>query len=487
MTGRMVNSVVRSHEIRSAISSKGLLVSLAEEDGDLPVHERLYRRIRSLIQSGVMMRGARLASSRALADHLGISRNSVLAAVDRLIADGWLEAHRGAGVYISYSGPSVARETIPRPRDALGSPLDLFPTSLWKQLQSRRWATISSFDLQFGDALGWPALRQAIAAQVGLARGLACSPDQVLVTTSVPAAIDLALRALALTGADVWVEDPSYHASRQALENCGVRMVPIPVDDFGMDVEFARRETPGARAALVTPACQFPTCVSMSNSRRERLLRWAAESEAWILEDDYDWQSGDRKQLPLPLAAREPSRTIYIDSFNPVLFPALRIAFMICPAALIDRFAAVRVGLDQHSNAPNQMILADFIEGGHLDRHLSRLASAYPERRAVLLDCLERELSDVLEPHRRSIGTHAVATLRACGEDEFVSACFSEHIAVEGMQPYRMCKTPRQDVLFGYAGFTVGEIRDAAAAMRRAATALAGSRHPHGPGSAPLR
>jgi GntR family transcriptional regulator/MocR family aminotransferase len=476
-----VNSVVRPIETRAA-GPKSLLVSLTNEDGELPVHERLYRRIRLLIQSGAIPRGGRLASSRSLARHLGISRNSVLAAVDRLVADGWLESRPGSGVFVSYAGALVGgtagipRRSCGKPL-ALGTrPLDLFPAKLWKQLQSRRWDSIPRQALQLGDALGWPPLREAIATHVALFRGLKCNPNEVIVTTSVPAAIDLAVRALELTGADVWVEDPSYHASKRALQNCGVRMIPIPTDAEGLDVGFAEREAPNARAALVTPACQFPTCVSMSNQRRKTLSRWASDKKAWILEDDYDWQSSDQKRLPAPLAASNASRTIYIDSFNSTLFPALRIAYMICPLDVIDRFAAVRLGLDEHSNVPNQLILTDFIEGGHLDHHIKRLAAAYPERREALLECLERELCDVLTVHRRTIGTHVVASLHTQRESEFVSACAAEGVAMEAMGFYRIRSVTQQEILFGYAGFSPKEIQDAVATIRRAAMSLDRSR-----------
>ncbi|HEY3637819.1 MAG TPA: PLP-dependent aminotransferase family protein [Rhizomicrobium sp.] len=442
---------------------------------ELTVHERVYRQVRSLILSGALPNGAKLPPSRTFAGQLGVSRNTLLAVLDRMIADGWLKARRGSGVYVTYVSPRpgsafVARSVRPPsvPFFMGARATDLFPAQIWNKLQSRRWAGMSGPELEMGEAQGWPALCEAIAAHVSLSRGLHCSPQEVVVTTSVPAAIDLTLRALGIAGGHGWVEEPGYHAPKQSLVNCGVIPAPIPVDDSGIDVVYGQRAFGNAKLAVVTSACQFPSCVTMSEERRGKLLAWARENDAWIIEDDYDWQSTNYRELPPPISAIDNSRTIYVNSFNPILFPALRIAYIICPPSLLERFAAVRIGLDEYANVPNQIVLADFMNSGHLDDHLRRLASAYPERRTALVDAMEREIPDIVVPHKQTAGTHVVVTLLRHSEDEFVALSRENGIVVEGMNVFRLNKSDTAQVLFGFAAFNPTAIRSAVKAIRRA-------------------
>jgi len=448
---------------------------LPDADQNFPLHERVYQRIRWLVLSGAWPRGAKVPPSRALAVQLSVSRNTVLGALDRMIADGWVRARKGSGVYVTYSGPPVPPPAKPGYTDSRGSPLsprahaiDLFPVRLWNKLQSRRWKQISRAGLALGESLGWLPLREAIAAHVTISRGIACGPHEIIVMTSAPAAIDLAIRVLNLSGADAWVEDTGYPASVQSLRNCGMRLMPVSVDESGTDVARGIVAAPHAKLAIVTPACQFPTCAVMTKDRRARLLAWALAHDAWIVEDDYDWQSTDWRHAAKPLAATDRSRTIYVNSFNPILFPALRIAFAVCPPPLLDRIAAVRVGVDEHPNVPNQMILADFINGGHFDDHLRRLAAAYPERRAALVRSLERDLSGTLTPHRKDIGTHVVASLHVHREQQFVDLCAREGIVVRGMGKFRLVPRETEEAVFGFAGFGPGIIAAAVSTIRGA-------------------
>jgi GntR family transcriptional regulator/MocR family aminotransferase len=453
-----------------------ILIRLTDDNAGLPLHERLYQRIRALILSGTLVQGSKLESSRGLAASLGISRNSVLTALDRLIAGGWLEARKGSGVYVrqgrapsqttSFSLSSEAHSRVPFAHGLAA--VDAFPAALWDRLQSRRWKRIPAAALQEGEAMGWPGLRQAICAHVGVARGLQCSPDQVMVTTSVSAALDLAARALGLAGAEVWVEDPGCNGFRLCLQNCSVQLAPVRVDDAGIDIEYGKLMAPNARAALVTPACEFPTCVTMSNARREGLLQWAASQNTWILEGDHDWQSVARKRLSRPLAAIDGSRTIYFDSFNSMLFPALRIGYLICPSSLVDRFIAVRMGVDGHSNVPNQMVMADFINGGHLDDHLRRLHALYGERRGTLIQSLDRVLPDHLTIFERDSGTRVVASIRSYSEDEFTSRSAAIGVSVRAMSRYRLLPSASQQAVFGYAAFSKPAIVSAVTNLRRA-------------------
>ena len=443
-------------------------------DADLPLHERVYQRIRWLVLSGAWPRGARVPPSRVLAAQMAVSRNTILNALDRVIADGWVRGRKGSGVYVTYSGPPVAPPAKPGSTISRGPPLlpcaraiDLFPAPLWNRLQSRRRKQISGAALTQGDALGWLPLREAVAAHVTLSRGIECGPDEIIVTTSTPAAIDLAIRALHLEGADAWVEDPGYPAAVQYFRNCGMRLVPVPVDDAGMEVARGLTAAPDAKLAIVTPACQFPTCTVMTEERRAALRAWASAHDAWIVEDDFDWQSTDWRPVRKRVAT-DRARTIYVDSFNPILFPALGIAFAVCPSSLLDRFAEMQVGMDEYPSLPNQMILTDFLNGGHLDDHLRRLAAAYPERRGALDKCIERDLSGIVTPQRKDSGTHVVASLHIHREQEFVDLCLREGIIASGMNKFRLVPRETREVVFGCAGFPPAAIAAAVATIRRA-------------------
>ena len=446
-----------------------------ETDADLHLHEQVYKRFRGLILTGAWPLGTRLPGSRTLASQLAVSRNTVLDALDRLIAVDWIEAHKGSGVYVTYAGPQVLAPSRGESATQMAAPfcprahaIDLFPKRLWNKLQARRWKHLSSAGLALGDPLGWRPLREAIAAEVAIVRNMECGPENIVVTTSATAAIDLAIRALNLAGAEAWIEDPGYPPFRRCLTNCGILAEPVCVDESGIVVSEGLRSAPLAKLAIVTPACQFPTSAVMPEARRGELIAWASANGAWIIEDDYDWQSTDWRLGPKPLAATDRIRTIYISSFSPILFPALRLAFAVIPSQLVDRFSAVRVGLDENTNVPNQMILADFMNGGHFDDHLRRLAEAYPERRAVLTQSLGDELSGIVSPLVRNVGTQLTASLDRHREHEFVDLCAREKIVVRGMTNFRLIPSAAEQIVLGFAGFVPSTIVAAVRAMRKA-------------------
>jgi GntR family transcriptional regulator/MocR family aminotransferase len=451
------------------------LICLTDSDPGLSLHEKLYKRVSALILSGALATGAKFAPSRTLALHLGISRNSVLKALDRLIADGWLEARRGSGVYVRYAGrkppaPHRSPEGSVRARPfAMGTrALDLFPDQIWNRLLSRRWKNIVEFEPAKSHPLGVPALREAIAAHAALMRGFDYEPDRVVLTTSVPVAVDLVARALGLSHCKVWVEDPGYSGATSALGRRNIVQVPVPVDACGINVNQGIRSAPEAKFAYVTPACQFPTCAELSPARRGALIDWAHASGGWILEDDYDWQSCPQTERPRPLALDDRTNTIYINSLNPLLFPALRIAYIICPASLVDRFTAASSALEEPSNVLHQIVLADFIEAGYLGGHIARLAAAYPERRETLNTALARELGGTVEPRIFDRGTHVPAVLRVHNEREFAERCAAENITINGASEYCFSEPVGDSILLGYSGFPPSLIDRGVRAIARA-------------------
>jgi len=416
--------------------------------------------MRGLILSGALGEGKRFASSRALALHLGVSRNSVLKAVDRLIADGWLEAQRGSGVYVrhvhqnsSASRRTGERNTRSRPFAPGAKPLDLFPYPIWSRLQSRRWKHVTEYELTKFQPLGVPALREAVAAHSALMRGFDYEPDRVVITTSVTAALDLAASALGLSHCAAWVEDPGNPAATSLLGRRNIELVPVPVDASGIKVAEGIRRAPDAKFAYVTPACQFPTCAVLSSARRRELIDWARQSGRWIVENDHDWQSCPQPKRQPPLAVEDCANTIYVNSLNSLLFPALQIAYLICPASLVDRFDAMSATLREPSNILHQVVLAEFIEAGYLGDHIARLATAYEERRETLNRALMRELGGTVEPELFDRGTHVPAWLHTHDEREFANRCASENIAIKGAAEFHFSLPSRHAILLGYSAF----------------------------------
>ena len=472
--GRLDNRARRGRKraLISQVSKKTLFEAFQGKDSERFVHERVYRAIRHLVQSGALANGARLPSSRALAEHLRISRNSVLAAIDRLLDDGWLMARRGSGVYISYSGPCIPEQIHSSHAEGqTGVPFshgwasDIFPVQLWTRLHSRRWQKVPKLLLQEQDQNGVPALRNAIAAHVTLTRGVKCSSEQVFVASCIPAAMELAIRGLGLKGKQVWVEDPCCKTTHSALTRSDNRVSPIPVDEQGVDVGLAILQSPDASAAFVTPACQAPTGVILSEDRRLQLIEWAERRAAWIFEDDFNC-NGDGTARPVPpLAVSCPTRTIYFNSFNHILFPGLRIAYLISPPGAVNAIASVR-GIEADVNSANQIILADFIDEGHLDGHLRRLNACNAQRRSTLLQSVRRELSGYLVPKHTEGGYFFVCSLNDIPETEFLSAAAANNIVIRGMSRFELRPSGGNSVVLGFSQFEPGVLKRAAKSLR---------------------
>ena len=388
------------------------LTSLPATEG--PLYGRVYRRLRSLILDGTWKTGYQLPSSRALAGDLGISRNTAMLAIDQLVADGWVVTAPGKGAFVSDEAPlaqagarapglnhNIVEQSrgAPRPFEFSQSSVDVFPAEKWSKLQAQLWSNLPPEALFEGSAAGSLQLRSALAALVCAARGLDCKPEQIIVTSSTQASLDLVIRALTDVGDEVWIEDPGYMGAKAAVLGQGVRLVPVPVDEQGLAVEAGRALAERARLAYVTPALQFPTCVVLAPGRRIALLAWARRNQSWIVEDDYDAEARfDGARPPLPLYAEDAGeRVIYLSSFNRLLFPALRIAYLVVPQQLVERFVHLLRGINAFGNVPNEILLAQFIDNGFFAGHLRNARSVQGERRAHLI----RRLKDGLPPGYR--------------------------------------------------------------------------------------
>ena len=451
-------------------------IGAIERDGGTPLYRRLYRRIRDLIASGALPAGARLPPSRVLAKALALSRNTATAALEQLSADGWVESRRGSGVYVAHGppgrgGPAVVADDPAPPEEArafsVGAPaLDLFPLGAWNRLQSRRWRRMPLSGLSASAPLGWPGLREAISAHLAISRGLIRPAGQIIVTTNVRAGVELAVRALRLAGATALVEDPGYFGFRDALRANGLAVASAPVDGQGLDLAAGLASHPEARLVVATAACQFPTGVVLSAARRRALIDWAGRSGGYIFEEDFEYET--LTSAPPPLAAqatadaRDPGRTIYFNSFNRLLFPNLRVAYLAVPESLVDPFARAARAVEAYGAIPNQMVLADFINEGLLDDHLRRSRQGWAERRAALVEAVEQRLAGRLGLHDGRRGLHLIADLHGLTESDAVKRAAANGVDLTPMG--LLAETPRRNhqVLLGFAAFSPEAIRAAA-------------------------
>jgi GntR family transcriptional regulator/MocR family aminotransferase len=470
-----------------------------------PLHRQLYERLRESVLSGSLRPGTRLASTRTMARELGVSRNTVMAAFNQLLAEGYLQGRVGSGTYVTRTLPDDvlrARSTRPertsvdrgrglsgRGRQLVGTPvtvarpgapvafrpglpaLDEFPLDLWSRLVARRWRDATPDLLGYGDPAGYRPLREAIAAHLGVARSVRCEPEQVVIVSGSQQALDLASRLLVDPGDTVWIEDPGYLGARAAFSGAGAEIVSVPVDAEGLVVEAGVARAPDAAMVYVSPSHQYPLGVTMSLARRLALLEWARTAGAWVLEDDYD---SETRYAGRPLAALQgldaDGRVIYMGTFSKVMLPSLRLGYLVLPPDVVEAFVKARAVSDRHSPTVEQAALADFINEGHFDRHIRRMRMLYADRQAALLHAAQRHLDGLLEIHPHSAGKHVVGLLPESANDVALSERAREHrVEAQPLSVYYLHEPPRPGFVLGYAAVPERATR---AAVLRLAQAL---------------
>lgn len=490
-----------------------LLALALDRDAALPMQRQLYDQIREVILAGRLPPGARLPSSRSLARELGCSRNTVVTAFEDLLAEGYLEGHTGSGTYVSRVLPEALlgivgkRTPSDHAADAAAAAADgalapglsrrgralaalkrggyvevraflpslpetaYFPFDVWSRLLARSWRQPAADMLRHGRAAGHLPLRAAIAQYLRAVRGLDCLAEQVIITSGAQQALDLAARGLLDSGDQVWTEDPGYLGLRGPLMAAGADVRPVPVDTEGFGLAAALERAPGARMAVVTPSHQYPLGVVMSLKRRLELLDWARGSGAWILEDDFDSEYRYSGRPLSALAGLEAGnrlrRVVYVGSFSKVLFPSLRIGYLVAPPDLVEPLARVRRALDDHPSAVVQPALAAFIEEGHFAAHVRRMRTLYGDRQAALVDSAARHFSGLLEVSPDEAGLHLVARLAPplsarMDDTEASRRAASAGVTAPPLSGYCQGPAPAQGLLLGYAAFSAETI-DAAA------------------------
>ena len=479
-------------------------------DPDIPLYQQLYTHLQTAVLTGDLKPGMRLPSTRALAILLNVSRHTILKAFQQLIAEGYLDGMVGNGTFVARILPehlltspqhkdfvetSLAEPDKPRfseqaalqltaPRMPMATPdpfsvpprpfrfgvpaLQSFPYKLWSRLLIRQARRLSASAFTYQHAAGYLPLREAIAAHITVSRGVHCTPEQIIIVSGAQAGLDLAARLLINAGDPVWMEDPGYLKARAAFLGSGAKIIPVPVDQEGLVVKTGIARAPQAHLVYLTPSHQFPLGVTLSLARRIALLDWARSVDAYILEDDYDSEFHyTRRPLPALQGLDNDGRVIYIGTFSKVLFPALRLGYLILPPSLVESFRTVRNLIDTHPPMLEQSVLADFIVDGHFTRHLRKMRSLYAERRAALIEAA-REIN--LGIHPPEAGMHCIGWLPE-GMD---ALSLAREAAIQGVDlapvsHFSIEPLARDGVLLGYSDYSVEQIQDG---MRRLAKAM---------------
>jgi len=455
---------------------------------DHPLYRDVYQRLRAEILAGRLAAGARLPSSRTLSRQLGVARGTVEVAYQMLSGEGYTVADGARGTTVNPVLTRRRRAPAPAKTESraqrlrlppgpllfqMGLPaLDVFPRKPWSQIAARIVRSVDVEQLAHPhDVMGYEPLRHAIASYLRIARDIACSADQIMITAGFQGALGFITQALLAPRDEVWVEDPGYFFAHELLRQSHLRLSPIPVDEEGLDVTAGTRIAPGAVLAVVTPTHQFPLGMTLPVDRRLALLDWAERRRAFIVEDDYDCEFHHRGLPPPALKSLDRSgRVLYVGSFSKVLFPGLRLGYLVLPDALIDRF--LRLGRAAHQ-APALMVqklVEAFMARGHFSRHLSRMRSLYTERRQALAAALTAAMPRQLEIALQDGGMHFVAHLRGRTRDmELVERLRRQGIGPGPLSLHSMRRNPPQGLMIGYPNVASA---DATAAAQRMLAAM---------------
>lgn len=466
-----------------------------------PLHRQIYDAYRSAIVKRRLHPRQRVPSTRMLAGEIGVSRMPVLNAYAQLLAEGYFESHVGSGTRVCRSLPdqSVGRlaksqTSLPQlsgrrsishravrvasanrlPWHGFGAfgigqvAFERFPAQIWSSLVTRHCRHMDPRSAHYGELMGLRLLRETIGSYLGTARAVSSDAEQIMIVAGSQQALEITARVLLDRGTPVWMEEPGYSLMRNVLTLTGCRIVPVPVDEEGLDVAAGTRLSRSARAAFVTPSHQYPLGVTTSASRRLQLLHWAQTTGAWIIEDDYD---SEYRYDSMPIASLQGldshARVIYIGTFSKVLFPSLRMGYVVIPYDLIERFRAVRLAMDIGAPTFHQLVVADFIREGHFARHIRRMRTVYRERRSALVECLRKEFGPDIQIAGAEAGMHLALLMPGLKNDvEIATKAAGQKLWLWPLSPAYAGKKPRQGFILGFGNTPVEEIPRATRKMR---------------------
>ena len=459
-----------------------------------PLQLQLYEQIRQAIISKELTAGVRLPSTRDLVEQLSLSRNTIVNAFDRLVAEGYLDSRVGSGIYVAHlpavnrpvtitasrsdvalnERPRISRRSAAlarvrvnpeyptykvRPFRPCQPAIDQFPLRSWNRARSYALRLQSTKLMYEGNVIGLPRLRTALATYLRDARGVKCEADQIIITAGAQEALSLIAESLVERGDSVCIEDPGYLGARAAFIRAEAKLIPVPVDAEGLTIP-GLKQTP--RLIYTTPSRQFPLGVTMTLSRRLALLEFARYSRAWIIEDDYDSEFRyTGRPVPSLQGLDQSSRVIYVGSFSKVLFGSLRLGYIVAPHALVETICKLKAIEYGSSPVIEQATAAIFIEEGYFSTHVRRMRKLYRERRDSFLHAANKQLGGVLTFPPIEAGMDAVGWLTSDADD----AAFSKRLAAAGIDApplsaysLRRCAP---GLVFGFTGFSSGQTRSA--------------------------
>ncbi|AFY53119.1 transcriptional regulator with HTH domain and aminotransferase domain [Rivularia sp. PCC 7116] len=463
------------------------------------LHQQLYEQLRQAILSGRLAPGERIPSTRFLAKSLSISRFTVTTSYEQLLSEGYLETVKGAGTFVcqqipdnlielkpiecieksnassiklSQYGKTLADiENVPRISEPklqinfrYGTPaLSEFPIKIWRRLLSR-YCNASFNWLDYSqEPNGYQPLREAIKRYLARCRAVNCEPEQILITNGTQQALDLILRLLIEPRETIAIENPGYLSARIIFETQQAQILPVSVDSSGLLVkELANQTEKNVRLVYVTPSHQFPTGAILSLPRRLELLNWAQQNGALIIEDDYDseFRYGE-KPIPALQGLDTSDSVLYIGTFSKVLFPSLRIGYLVLPRSLVAIFARAKWLSDRHLPILEQQALTDFIESGYLERHIRKMRSIYNQRRQTLVKAIKKHFGKRAQILGEKAGIHVMVRFKSSlSDEEIIKSAAKVGIGMMSAKPHYLTAHSRCEFIFGYGELTETQLTE---------------------------
>lgn len=471
---------------------------ILDKSKDRPLYLQLYEALRHQILAKRLVPGQKLPPSRVIAQELKIARTTVVLAFDHLMTEGYIEGKPGSGTFVSQQIPEHFFNSVPTSnppqylRDGLHqiskrgqmitgnklfqrhqgnklvpfcsgiAAIREFPFEIWAKLSSKVIRQLPAHCFSYGYIQGYPPLRQTIADYLRTSRAVRCEPEQVIIVSGSQQALALSAQVLLDAGDQVWVEDPGYQGAKEAFIGAGLQLCPVPVDEEGLDVSYGRMHFPQAKLVYTTPSHQFPLGMTLSLARRFELLQWASRNGSWVLEDDYD---SEYRYSGRPLSALQGiddhQCVIYIGTFSKVLFPGLRLGYLVVPPKLVDTFCSARILSDRQPPILEQAILTAFMESGHFGRHIRKMRNLYEHRRNVLLEAIQTELANQLKIQGSDTGLNIVGFLpNHLNDHHFSRNALRRGIIVSPLSSFAE-KTPYPPgILMGFSAYTEVEIQE---------------------------
>ena len=470
-----------------------------------PLFRQLENRLREAIWCGHLKSGERLPSSRNLAKKLGIARNTVVNAYEQLAIEGFVVSRKGSGTHVNHRFPpqpptrssaqqvvnappkitlservyrlhqlgfsgSLTNDTPPRPFRAHTTALKEFPSEIWAQLTTRILRHQNQDLLSNCHPCGYLPLREAIADYLGAERSMHVNPEQIMITAGAQQGIELLAKALVNTGDLVCFEEPGYTPALATFAMAGANTLSIPVDEQGFNINELIKQKEKVKLVYLTPASHFPLGMALTQTRRQALLQWAEQHDTLIIEDDYNGEYRYRgRPLPTLFSMSPKGHVLYVGSFSKLLFPALRLGFIVVPKTLIDPLSTLRWLLDRHSPPLEQAVLADFINQGHFARHLRRMRMLYSERQHALIQASEKHLANIIDVPALDGGLHLVGWLRQNVRlTNLLNAATKAQIELMATSLFYTSVPNQASVILGYAPYSTEEIERGIIALRDA-------------------